>query len=291
MPTWREKSKGINEMLKWIIAVVLLLCATELHACNRCGLFGNRCRFVQSHVVESHVQVAPVAAYKAPEVFVVQNNYPAPNGGAAILAQQGATIYQPNGYQQAAQAYLVNPADVLRQAAELTRAAQKLAGDGLNGYQQTVTSALTLQSTLAEPLIRSQAAAQVLSAAGLNQPPAQQQSLALRITRGLDGQWQVSQADAAQITAKVEQKIEARPTEQVSSEASVLSAKCASCHGKELTQPKAGLYIDAGIKLDCKTALKSLQLIKSGKMPKDGTLTPEEKGAILDELLQNSKEE
>ena len=280
--------KNILGLVVGIVSLATLV--GDLEACNRCGLFGNRCRFQSSHVVEHQVAVAPVVQYKQPDVFVVQNNYPQPNGAAAILAQQGNTVY---GYQQAAAQYFVNPADVLRQAAELAKAAGNTAQLGLNGYNATAQTQLTLQSTFADNLTRGQAASQVLTAAGFTAPQQQQQSLALRISRGADGQWQVTQAEAAQVNAQIVAKLETKPAEPAPIEraGSILAAKCASCHGLDKTEPKGGVFLDASHPLDCKTALKSLQLVKAGKMPKDGTLTDQEKGQILDELLALTKSE
>lgn len=283
-----------------LVCAFMTTLARESEACSRCGLFGNRCRFVQQQT-SYPVAVAPVTQYKSPDVFVVQNNYPAPNGAAALLAQQGSTVYQ-GGYQSAAQAYALNPADVIRQASELTKAAQLLAGDGLKGFNQVASTALALQASSAEPLIKSKAAVDVLNAAGLSQQLTQPQSLAIRISRGSDGQWQVTQADPAAVSERLEVKVEPKsPAPMVTPEVeiqpassakpSVINAKCGSCHGLNLTEPKGGIYLGSEHKLNCKAVLRSLTLIKADKMPKDSKLTPEEKGAILDELLSLSQEE
>ena len=277
-----------------ILAAMAAFCENA-EACNRCGLFGNRCRFQSSHVVAP--VVASVVQYKQPEVFVVQNNYPQPNGAAALLAQQGSTVY---GYQQAAAQYFVSPADVLRQAAELAKAAGQTAQLGLNGYNATAQTQLNLQASFADNLSRGQAASQVLQAAGFTAPATQQQSLALRISRGADGQWAVTQADPVsvnqQITARLETSTTTTPTpaptpEAVAKSNSIIAAKCASCHGLDKTEPKAGIFLDAGHQLDCKVVLSSLKAIKDNKMPKGGSLTPEEKGRIMEELLALSKTE
>jgi len=272
-------------------ALLLLLFAHEAHACQRCGLFGNRCRFVsrpvvQQHVVSQPVAVAPVATYQSPDVFVVQNNYPQPNGTIGLLAQQGTSVY---GYQAAAAAYFVNPAETLRQAAELAKAASATASIGLTGYNETARTQLTLQAAIAEPLAKGQAAAQVLGAAGLSAPSSQSQSFALRISQDSAGRWQVTQADPAQVSATVHAEINEHSTPTVPARpvngASVLAAKCARCHGLNLTEPKGGMFLDAGHPLDCATVVKAIKQVKSNKMPPDGGLTDQEKGLLLDELL------
>lgn len=268
-----------------VASLLLAVFAADAEACQRCGLFGRLCRF-QS--VAHHVAVAPAVAYQTPPVFVVQNNYPQPNGAAGLLAQQGATVY---GYQAAASAYLVNPAEVLRQAAELSKAATATASLGLTGYSSTAQTALALQAGIVEPMVRGHAAAQVLEAAGLaRQSAAAPQSFALRVTRTPAGQWAVesvepAEAAAAAGVAPLEAVPPAPPAPTQSNGVSILATKCAQCHGLSLAQPKAGLYFDAGHTVDCATVLKAIRAVKTDTMPKGGTLTPQEKGQILDELL------
>lgn len=259
----------------FVLELAFLSLVPDAPACSRCGLFGNRCKF------SSHVTVAPVAVVRQPEVFVVQNNYPQPNG-AAIFAQQGTGLY---GFQGAAQAYTLDPAAVLRQAADLARGAQDLARDGLNGFNTSASLAMQLNANANEPLARGTAAAMVLNAAGLNQP-AQGSSQALRLTRGADGRWSVEQADAATITAKASASTEARPSPVEAPAKSVVAARCSSCHGLSKAEPAGSLYLDAGHKIDCRQALKSIAAVMNGTMPKDKSspLTAEELTAIVSEL-------
>jgi hypothetical protein len=256
-------------MRKSILFVSLFVVfASESQACQRCGLFGRLCRYYKAPVQ----YYAPAAVVKKADVFVVQNNYPP--AIAAAYAQQGNSVY---GYQAAAQAYFVNPAEVLRQSAELSKAASVTATLGLTGYNQTAQTQLALQAAISEPLAKGHAAAQVLTAAGLNQQSValQQQTLALRVTTGVNGQLQVQQVQAEQLPI---------PAQPVGT--SVISQKCAKCHGLSLAEPKGGVFLDAEHRLDCTTAMKAIKLIKTDKMPKDSPpLTAQEKGLILDELL------
>lgn len=267
-----------------LIAALAVLACDSADACNRCGLFGRNCRFVHNQVVHAEPAYVQAAVVTPPEVFVVQNNYPAP------LAPQGSTVY---GYQAAAAAYHVDPAEVLRQSAELTKAASLTAQIGLNGFHDTARTQLSLQASITEPLARGQAAAQVLDAAGFrNQAVQQSQSLALRVySEG--GKWKVEQAEAEQVNAKIEAKVTSRPAGPAANNTtSMLTQKCASCHGLQLAEPKGGLFIDAGHKLDSSVITESIRLVKTGEMPKGGpALSDQEKGMILDELLSLERSE
>lgn len=285
-------------MNRVVLAIVVSMCglvASEVEACGRCGLFGRACRFQHHHV--QAVAVAPIVA-AAPEVFVVNNVYPPANGGAALLAQQGGTVY---GLQAAAIQYRVDPAETLRQAAELARGAQRLAETGLNGYQTSASLALQLQASTDDTLAKGVAASAVLSAAGLN--PAQQQASqqTLRITRGSDGRWAVEQYDAGEaasvLSAKIEQRGGTANQQQpvvngpaASSPLPLVTRLCASCHGTEKAEPAGGLYIHAGAGLDCEQALKAIKAVSSGKMPNGQALDVETRAALIAELTLMNQE-
>ena len=260
----------------------LMLVAHESTACNRCGLFGNRCKFV-SH----HVAVAPVA-YNKPEIVVVQNNYPQPNGVAA-LAQQGNSVY---GLQAAALHQYVDPAAVLNQAAELARAAGATAQLGLSGYNTTAQMQLNLQAQTSLPLVKSAAAAQVLNAAGLSHPQAITGPVSLSLLIVQDqatGAWKIVEGQPQSL--QNEQKPPEPAPDRAEARASVLHAKCSQCHGVNLTEPKGDRYFDGGVALDCRDLVAALRAVKTDKMPKGSTLTPAEKGALMEELLSLVKED
>ena len=258
------------------IGLLIGLVVADSQACNKCGIFGRGCRYYSAPAY-----VAPAAVVAQPSVLVVQNAYPAP------IAQQGSTVF---GYQAYSAAYSVNPAEVLRQAAELSKAATATATIGLTGFNQTAQTQLALQASITEPLARGQAAAQVLTAAGLSQPFQQQaQTLALRISQQ-GGQYRVETLDPSQL--KLEASVGASegsaaptPVAPLNAASSILATKCSRCHGVNLAEPKGSVFIDAGHKLDCATITKSIRLIKTDKMPKDQPLTAQEKAAVLDELL------
>lgn len=272
-----------------IVGILTAMFVSEAKAiCLRCRRNVCACHVVRKVVAPAYVPAAAVVPQQT--LFVVQNSYPPPIGA---YAAQGQTLY---GVQQASLAYQVNHAEVLRQSAELARAASATAQIGLTGYNQTAGTALAISASISEPLARGHAASQVLTAAGLSHPSQQQQSLALRITRGADGQWQVHQAEAGAINAQVEASINEHtvppaPKPQPERQ-SILAAKCAECHGLALTEPKGSTYIDAGHPLSCEVVVKALKLLKAGKMPKapKPPLTDQERGQIFDELLSLQQE-
>lgn len=278
---------GIKPVLACILVLFLY---ADSYACDRCGLFGNRCRFVAHHAAV----VTPAAIVKQPEVFVINNGYPAAN-----TAPQGTTVY---GYQQAAQAYTVDPAALLQQAANLAIAANTTAVTGINGYNSLGQLQLQLQAGLAQPLVQSQAAQAVLNAAGIGQPVKQSQPLNLRIYQDGSGNWQVdSGVQAPQALfgwgrATANQPSQGATATAKTPEANVppaaplpaqtlLAQKCGSCHGTQLATPKKGLYIDGTQKLECETILASVKAVRSGAMPKGETLSAEDKEALVTELL------
>ena len=280
--------------------------ASDASACGRCGIFGRGCRFAQVHhvqqfvapvVVDPHAVVAP---YQQPQSIVVQNNYPPSNGVLPIIAQTGQTAY---GLQAAFQPYRLDPDAVLRQAAELTKAAQNLADQGLKGYSSTASLALTLQAS--QPAI----AAAVNAPQQFVAPAGQGISQSIRLSQNLDGSWKVDVDSGA---GGQYASIPGAATGQVGSGSpnsspgghpvpgeipgevpglspnagigALLKKHCASCHGKDQASPKGGLYFDQGVELDCDTHDAAVASIKSGKMPKGGTLSETDKALIRLEL-------
>lgn len=276
-----------------LVVLLLSLFATDAYSCQRCGLFGRRCQFSQQvHHVQHVAQVVAVPAYVAPqaspEVLVVNNQYASPNGAAAFLAPQGQTVY---GLQAAAQAYYLDPTAVLRQAAELTKGAQQLAGQGLSGYQQTATVALQLNASSNDTIARGVAASSILQSAGLSGPAAQNQTQSLRIySEG--GQWKVEQGEqiAAQLNATIQQRQPDSPA-AVSGGQSLVAQHCAKCHGLQMPEPKAGLFFDAGHNLNCKPSLAAVRAVSLGKMPKGQQLSAEVREGLVRELLSLTAEE
>ena len=272
MDRWKRFSIFACSLI--LVAVV----AADASACTRCGLFGRRCRFFSGHV--DAIAVAPYVA-ATPQNLVIQNNYNAPNGAAAFLAPQGQSVY---GLAQAAQPYYLDPSAVLRQAAELTKGAQQLAQQGLNGYQQTASLALTLQAS--QPAIQ---AAALTAPQQLNAGRSVSQTI--KLTQNANGQWTVEAgtSDGAQTQPAVEQPAAPaagveQPQAGLPQGPSLVAKHCASCHGQDLAAPKGKLYFDAGLALDCGPGMSAVKAVMAGRMPKGVALSPEEKGQLIQEL-------
>lgn len=262
-------------MARIVILIAILfvsLCQEAKAICLRCRRQVCACKYYTPKYV------APVQAYQAPNVFVVQNNYPQSIGA---YAAQGNSVF---GVQSAAQAYFINPAEYQRQSAEMIKAAMATTQLGLTGWNQFGQTQLAVQAQISEPLARGHAAAQILAAAGLTSSVQQPLSLALKVSQTPTGQWQVEQVQAAEVNTQIDQK---SPVQAPQAEVQTLiGQRCGKCHGLNITEPKGGVFLDTGHKLTCEVAMKALQLVKADKMPKDTPLTNQEKAVFLDELLK-----
>ena len=254
-------------MIRAIVFCVVVLIAADAWACSRCGLFGSRCRFVAQHHVAAAVVAAPVI--QSPPISII-NNYAPGNGAAAtLIAPQGGSVY---GLSTAVQAYSLDPAAVLRQAAELTKGAQQLADQGLKGYGQTAALALTLQA--------SQPAIQAAVVQPMTSPP---QTLQIELR---DGKWQIVQptdstrpepvADSPQRPASV-----AKPARGFT----LVNKHCGKCHGVDVAAPKGGIYL-GGEEVDCKVSLSAIAAVLGGRMPPGAALSAEDRQGIVLELSE-----
>jgi mono/diheme cytochrome c family protein len=231
-------------------------------------LFGNRCRFVsQHHEVAAAVVAAPII--QQPPISII-NNYAPGNGAAAtLIAPQGGSVY---GLATAVQAYSLDPAAVLRQAAELTKGAQQLADQGLKGYGQTAALALTLQAS--QPAIQAAVVQPIAS------PP---QTLQIELR---DGKWQVVQPQASTPPAPA-----ADPPQRPASVASpargfpLVNKHCGKCHGVDIAAPKGGVYL-GGEEVDCKINLSAIGAVISERMPPGSQLSAEDRQGIVLELSE-----
>ena len=185
-----------------------------------------------------------------PDVFVVQNNNPAP------IAAQGETVYRSGvalgGYQQTALP-LFDPQSYFSQSIELAKAVNQTAALQSQRTDALVDRLLTAQSATVETLARGEAAARVLQAAGIatvGQPS--QQSLGVVITRDQAGQLQVLQlepeaAEAYASRAATQQQAAAEQPQpgEATPSAPLIAKFCGACHGPQLASPRGSLYLDA----------------------------------------------
>jgi mono/diheme cytochrome c family protein len=170
------------------------------------------------------------------------------------------------------QAYSLDPAAVLRQAAELTRGAQQLAQQGLQGYGQTAALALTLQA--------SQPAIQAAIVQPVQQPP---QTLQIELR---DGKWQIVQPQASTPPAPAQDPPQ-RPASAVSPARGfpLVNKHCGKCHGIDIAAPKGGVYL-GGEEQDCKVSLSAVAAVLSGSMPPGSQLSQEDRQGIVLELSE-----
>lgn len=64
---------------------------------------------------------------------------------------------------------------------------------------------------------------------------------------------------------------------------SAIAQHCSKCHSG--ATPKAGVVYDGVTTLACFQVTNALRALRDDAMPKDHKLTPEQKGAVMDELL------
>lgn len=252
-----------------ILALLLvpLLLAADATACARCGLFGRKCRFASHHVAV----VDSFAGYGAVgnTTFNFVNAFP-PN---LPIAAQGQSVY---AYSLAAQAYSVDPAAVLAQAARLTTNAQALSSDGLAGYSALAQAQLAGQVEVAKVLAQGQTAtAALLAAKGADTPASPPATFSFRATVESGGKLKVEPLDGPSVSAL-----------SVPAEASftgVLSTRCAACHTGATA--KGGLDLSAPGSLDLATLENILDRIESPdpakRMPKSAPpLTRKDKAPL-----------
>ena len=185
-----------------------------------------------------------------PDVFVVQNNNPAP------IAAQGETVYRSGvalgGYQQTALP-LFDPQSYFSQSIELAKAVNQTAALQSQRTDALVDRLLTAQSATVETLARGEAAARVLQAAGIaTVGQLQAQSLGVVITRDQAGQLQVLQlapeaaeAYASRATTRQQAAAEQPQPGEATPSAPLIAKFCGACHGPQLASPRGSLYLDA----------------------------------------------
>jgi uncharacterized membrane protein len=105
------------------------------------------------------------------------------------------------------------------------------------------------------------------------------------------GQDLQAEALAAKVAALVEKKLAQRQEQNTPpAPQSILAQKCAKCHSG--ATPKGGITLDGTTELLCRQITASIRAVSSDSMPKGGpVLTPEEKGALLEELLSLERKE
>lgn len=95
-----------------------------------------------------------------------------------------------------------------------------------------------------------------------------------------------SEAIAAKVAKIVIGQLRAElnaPQRQTAAKQSAIAQHCGKCHSG--ATPKAGIVYDGATFLACVQVTAALRSIAREEMPKDHKLTPEQKGAVMQELL------
>lgn len=252
--------------------LVGLLLAESAGACDRCGLFGRRCRFAsQSHHFTDHHDGYGYGSSgnSGTQTFNFINSYPLP-----LLATQGQTIY---GFNLAAQSSAVDPALIFDTAARLAQNASDLAKLGVTGYSELASQQLASQQAIAAEALevakvqaQGQAAAAALSAAKPSSSAATPQLFSYRVTV-TNGQTKIEEIDSA-----TGQPASGAQLSAFDHAKALLSSKCGKCHSG--AGAKATPFLDREItketleKIIARTTTDDPKLL----MPPSGRLHPRE---------------
>jgi hypothetical protein len=137
--------------------------------------------------------------------------------------------------------------------------------------------AYVAQPYIAQPVVLYQAGVQV-----------EQDALAERIAQRVEAKILqrliAAPKHQSAVQAPGSQSVEAPPAPTLAME-----QHCASCHSGP--KPKGGVVFDGVTPLECFHVTKALRMIRDEKMPKDHRLTPEQKGQIMEELLNLERQD
>lgn len=227
------------------------------------GIFCRSCRsYSCSHAVKTVVQTQVVTkpVYVPQQTIVFNNAYPAAAPGFTSY-QSYASVYSPT-----AGTFAALSSEALRIAGQNSAIGQ--------GQAQVEAGLEALRLQTQQVL----AVTQHLQAGLRGAAGGGSQTLILQI--GADGT--VRQVTPQQVGA------DGPAGQQPVSTGGVVAQRCAECHSG--AQPKAEFYLDGQSAIDDRTAIAALRAIKDGKMPPSsrGALKPEEKAAIMEELLSLS---
>jgi len=242
-----------------LAALLLLALPSNADACNRCGLFGLRCRYAKP-VYYAPKYVAPVVYPPNVQNFVFNNSFPIP--------QLGNTAY---GYSLQASAYTQDNAMFLNRAGMLAELSQQNAQRGYDGFVSA--GALSLQ--LADAADRRQKNTLLaLTAMEANGQAQQPQAMSFRATV-VNGRLSIERIDPGQTG----------PQQQTGNHRGSIAA-CAKCHdGREGPgKAPAASVIDGTVALSFERYTKAARRVLIGEMPPNSDWTIEEKTACVAEL-------
>ena len=268
---------SIRGMRAAILLLVLACFADSADACNRCGLFGNRCRFaVQTHYPPKYY--VPAVTYTPPsQNFIFNNSYPTP------LLAQGNSVY---GFSLAAQAYTLDPAQVLDRSGRLAELAFASGQKAIDDFNTTAGNALALSADASR---RSQNTLLALSAMQANEQPAQSLSFRATVTDGKLSLQRIEGESQAQTAPQCEtcQPKDGDTLSLKMPAVLTLSATCGRCHdGTGKNETPKGLTIDDQTVQTASAADRELWADKiwTGEMPPKSKLTKSQRLSVMSKL-------
>jgi hypothetical protein len=202
-------------MIRFALAVIgILSLVGSAEACNRCGHYGNSCRYyaapkyVAPVYHNNHQHHAHNYDNRETLNFIFNNSYPLP-----LLAQQGNSLY---GYSLAAKDHSVDPQLILDRAGRLAENSQSLTSEGVSGFLAIGSQQINGQVEVAKIHAQGAAATAALQAARGDPTPAAG-SLSFRAEFDSSGKLTVHPAeDGGRLS--------------LSAGGNILKEKCASCH-------------------------------------------------------------
>ncbi len=226
---------------------------------------------------------------RGPDVYVVQNNNPAP------LVAQGNTLYQSVGYQSAVLPFF-DPNSYFEQELQLHKAADVTAALRSERTASLVERIVALQTPAIERIAAGQAAQMVLRASGLDPRHNSASASGVVISRNADGIVTVTQIDPVRARAYAAGAATSittttRRLARIATNGSypMLTQFCAKCHGTQNASPKAGFYLgdsDAVARVMRDNWFKITKRVSKGSMPpaKAPQPTKEQRRAVLNDI-------
>lgn len=278
----------IKQLGLGILAITAIFISADISsACSRCGLFGNKCRFLAPSHYYHPQAVQYVAQPASVQTFNFVNSFPTP-----ILAQ-GNSVY---GYSLAAQAYSLDPAQVLDRSSRLAELAFSSGQRAIDDFNTTAGTALALSADASR---RSQNTLLALSAIQANSSADAPQSMSFRatVTNGKLSLERIEAAPAATAPhcdnctpsspptddGRLTLKLESNPPQYVTS----IATGCGRCHdGSGKNDTPKGLDLSGQSAITNEQYLAAAAAVLSGRMPPKSQISEETKISAVAELAK-----
>ncbi len=177
--------------LSLLVCLTVLMCGSSANACNRCGLFGNRCSFNSHHVVQQVAYQAP-AAQASSTNFVFNNTFPTPY---LLSGQQGQSVY---GYSLASAPYTLDANLFMDRASRFTELALQSSDDANKAFAANTASAMALNDSADRRTKNTLLALSAIQSNGDPNPNAK--ALSFQATVGSNGRLSIKQIEATTVT-------------------------------------------------------------------------------------------